>query len=674
MDQNQRLILSEFEDRVEQIFAAIEQLREVSGEGRNTRRLLDAVFRDVHSLKAAASLNGLNDVVGVAHAFENLLHSLRTGKSRLNDEVLQVCDETATVLFASLDVQRPPDSRARGSLFRRLENLSGLTSRRGIDVAGVLEAIPAEIRDSLNEAEKHSLEESVTEGAGLFVVEACFDVAEFDRHFQELKDRLSKKGEVISTAPRVDSARPEKVSFKIVYARDADAAEIIQELSGFSGITVDEIPGYLASTATSPGEQNQGIATKVSALGDPQLTAKNSVRISLADLDRIISSTHKLLRQATGVLAQAAAESPETVVKAGGADLRRSFLELSAELVNLRMVSVDRMLQRAVRAGRSAMVAAGKQVDFVLEGRGLQLDKSLCEAIADPLIHLVRNAVDHGIENTQERARLGKDRRGKIRIEAATLQGQTRITVTDDGRGIDPAIVAKAAERVGALEPGVVISLERSVRLLFRPGLSTATEVSGISGRGVGLDVVETAVEEVGGAVRVTSQLGKGSAFEIRLPVTFGLLDVVPVVVADQRYLIDASHFVSSQSRKTDGIEISDTGESIRIDGETSPLFQLCELLGRAPAELDNQSSLLLCQLALQNSGETGRDRVALLVDEIGETQQVLIRNLGSRGGRWFGVAGAAELSDGVVVLLLDLPRLVIGAREKGQNINSITG
>ena len=568
--------MSELEDQVEQVFATVDELREVAGDGPATRKLLDSLFRSVHSLKASATSNGLNSLTATAHAFENLLHSLRTGKTTLDNDTFQLLSENADRLSQGLTLVTP----------------------------STLE-VPADIWTTLKEDEKHTLKQSVNEGSTLFLVQTSFDVADFDKKFQRLKELLANSGEVISTAPKVDAEAPGKINFRILYS---SAGDTLPQLSGLANVTAEEI--------ALPLPPKSAVVQK--------RRAPDSVRISLEDLDRIISSTHKLCRHATSDVS----------------GLERALLELSAELVNLRMVTAEKLLSRALRAGRSAAAATAKEIEFELRGQDLLLDKSLSEAIADPLVHLVRNAVDHGIENADVRVQLGKPRNGRIIIEAAAFQGQTRVVVTDDGRGIDPAIVEKAAKRLGIVDPDAVLDPEKCVRLLFRAGFSTALEVSNISGRGVGLDVVETGVEEVGGSVRVSSQTGKGSTFEIRLPVTFGFLDVVPVTVAGRRYLIDAAHVISKSTNETRPVPL---GSLLGQGGDDQP---------SAP------QATLMCQF-----GDQSANPVALSVDEIGETQPALIRGLGSRSGRWFGVAGASEMRDGSVVLLLDLPRLVTRAR-----------
>lgn len=318
--------------QIEQIFTAIDELREAGNDGPRKRKLLDILFRQVHNLKAKAAANGLNDLAAAAHEFENVLHSLRT---------------------------RP-----------------------------------------------------LTEGARLFMVQTSFDVADFDRQFQTFKETLSRAGEVISTSPGIDKDQPEKVNFRILYARKIEDGELIPELSNPSVIAFEEI--------------------------SPPPTANE---------DRMFGFEH-------------------------------AFAKFAAELVNLPEAPFGGVFQQALQAGRAAALATGKEVDFETRGSDQEVDEALCE----PLIHLVRNAVDHGIET-----------RGKVIIEITRQDDRIAITVTDDGRGIDPLLIEQ----------------------IFQPGFSTAAEVTNISGRGVGLDVVKTTVEELGGSITVTSKPGQGSSFRI---------------------------------------------------------------------------------------------------------------------------------------------------------------
>jgi len=417
------------------------------------------------------------------------------------------------------------------------------------------------------------------------------------------------------------------------------------------GANAGEIPTSLSSRAS------------VSSLS-------NFVRTDLEKLDRLISSTHELLRSTSDALGFAI--SQERVTSATREELRNlnerirnSFMGLEEELINLRMVSLGPTLQRAARAGRAAARAGEKEIFFEIVGTELRLDKVLADAIADSLVHLVRNAVDHGIESAEERVRAGKEKRGTVRVEAFSEGSQTRVRVSDDGRGIEPRVIAEAATRLGIVESDYALDIERSLRLIFRPGFTTLASVSDVSGRGVGLDVVETAVEQVGGELRVSSKPMEGTTFEIRLPVTFGLLMATVVVSGANHYCIPAGQTVA-----VDAIDASDAEKllkgEMRSSADQLQLFSMRELLGQSLEDQETKDShqqlrVITCQFSDEPAGisSNGSKRIGILVDAVEGTQEVLVRNLGRHAGRWYGVAGATELRDGRVALVLDLSRLL---------------
>jgi two-component system chemotaxis sensor kinase CheA len=347
--------LSTLEDQLNQITAALDDLRAHPVDGPDKRKTLDSLFRRTHNLKAAAAADGFNDLSRAAHELEHVLHSLRTGSATLDDQILQQLSEKSVAISENLPL------------------------------------VPAEIWNSLKAEEKHTLSEAVKEGANLFLVQTSFDVADFDQRFQKLKEILSRTGELISITPKAEN---NKINFRIVYARAAALNAVLNDTGGIADVTVEEF--------------------------QPRET-----------------------------------------------------------------ISFAALVRRAVRGGQLAADALGKTIDFEVRGEGLLLNESLCNTIANPLMHLVRNAVGHGIEH-----------QGKISIEAEQISDEVTIKVTDNGRGIDPETISK----------------------LFQPGFSTAPEVSELFGRGVGLDVVKTAIEAAGGSVKVTSQLGHGTTFALTLP------------------------------------------------------------------------------------------------------------------------------------------------------------
>ena len=628
MDENEQL--SQVRERIERILSAFDALRVSSGNGKTERQLLDEIFRHVHSLKAAAQTQDLVDLARLAHASEDVLQAIRTGRIGFDHDVLNVLNQTAELFLELLSAAHSSNTSTLLNELGRISTISAHRPKPEIEI--ILSALPSDLRQGLTDEEKHRLQASISEGANLFLISTSFDIVDFDRQFSELKKKLNATGELISTAPQVEQDRSDKIDFRILYTRPVDVETIRADLAGFEGVTVKPINGV----AALPGSEQMQSPLRVADQDEVRY-----VRVNVDDLDQVISSAYALAHRTEDVLGRA------SVMKETLEDIRESALRLAASVVRIRLTSIDGLLQRVELAGRAAARACGKDVDFLVFGEDLMLDQSLCDAIADPLIHLVRNAVDHGIEPPDERAKKGKPASGRVSIKAMSSHGQIRIAVRDDGRGVDANAIEAACVRMGLTHHDFPLAFDESLRMIFRSGFSTAPTVSETSGRGVGLDVVETEIERLGGQVRVVSKPGVGSVFEVRLPVTFGLLDAVVLRAGNQRYVIDASSVV----------------EPLRLQADEWGQFEsmkLVELLGQ-PVDPDDRRSyaLLFCELKNDVSQSAGIRRVCLELDEVEKREQVVIRSLGTHASRWFGVAGATELRDGSVALLLDLSRLL---------------
>lgn len=656
MERSRQEYLVETEDVVEQIFLDLENLREHPQKDRQQRELLDSVFRRVHNVKGSAASFGLPGLGEIAHEFENLLTGMRSGRTALTSTVLDACEFAAAALADSLSLAASgvvePSRRPLFEIMRQAGQIDGSTVEA--DIETIFAALPHDLWQCLGEDEKHRLGHLVDQGAHILIVETKFDVADFDQQYYNLKEKLAAHGDVVSTSPTVVTDRPDQINFRILFATEADISVLEKELLEFPGVKLNELEA--AQIKDAPDLQRSEFS--------PLFSLAKFVRTNLDELDHLISSAYQLLRTTSDTFASAlsrisdAQERKQLQLQAE--QFRQSFLSLEEEIINLRMTTIGAFLKRAERAGRLAARAAGKQVDIQIEGVDIRADKLLCEAVADAVVHLVRNAVDHGIETPSERLRAGKGVPGQVRIEALKAGGRTCISVTDDGRGIDPQIISRAAADLGIIDEGENLNLERSLRLIFRPGFSTLAKASAISGRGVGLDVVETAVEQAGGEVRVSSEPGRGARFEIHLPVTFGLLRAGLISSAGNRYCVDAEHAVSI--RRMDAAEIGEMAEGLELESEQMPIIRLRQLLGQHPREpQENDFDVLICEIPDPSvrTEEGARRRIGLIVDSTEGMEEVLVRHLGPHAGRWQGIAGATELRDGTVALVLDLPVLI---------------
>ena len=669
MDQSQRQFLAETEDLIEQIFADLDELREKANDRRARRELVDRIFRRIHRIKGSAASLGLEGLSEIAHEFENLLGAVREGRVVVDNDVLDTCENAAIALFESLHLASSgviePSRRA---LFERIQVLAQRNSEKaGPDIGLVLDNLPFEIWQSLTGDEKRRLEQAIEEGDELCVVTTSFDIASFDEEFSKLKERLAARGEVIATSPMVDAERVDKINFHVLFAGRSDLDVADPDLTGFAGLGITKVASKPETLASGDKVQSNSVVAGLRLI--PAASLSNFIRTDLDDLDRLISSTHDLFR-ATAKALELSLSQPhvshgvQEELERLDVQIRRSFLSVEEKLIGLRMVSLAPVLQRAARAGRAAARLSNKEIDFEVVGSNLKLDKLLSDAIADPLIHLVRNAVDHGIETLEQPAKSSEKKRGLVRIEVTSEGRQTCLRVTDNGRGVDPELVSQAAIQLGVIGRNTLLDMDHSVRMLFRPGFTTLSTASTISGRGVGLDVVETAVEHVGGELRVSSQSGRGSTFEIRLPATFGLLRSTMVTSGGSSFCIDSGHLVKIEVIAVSQIQKSGDKEALRSENGNVPVVRLRELLGQPADETSTDLvHIITCEFPEEGCPDDmlRKERVGIVVDKMVGSEEVLVRNLGRHSSRWPGIAGATELRDGTVALVLDLRRLIQG-------------
>ncbi|MCM3901951.1 MAG: ATP-binding protein [Pyrinomonadaceae bacterium] len=667
MDQSQRQFLAETEDLIEQIFADLDELRVKANDRRARRELVDRIFRRIHRIKGSAASLGLEGLSEIAHEFESLLGSVRAGRVVVDNDVLDTCESATIALFESLHLASSgviePSRRA---LFERIQVLAlGSSAKAGAGIGSVLDNLPFEIWQSLSGDERHRLEQAIEERDHVYVVTTSFDIASFDAEFSRLKERLATRGEVIATSPMVDAERADKINFQILFAGRSELEVADPDFASFAGMEIRKVTSKPETLASSDKEANVLVA---GLRLTPAVSLSNFIRTDLDDLDRLISSTHDLFR-ATAKALELALSQPhfgsgvQEELERLDVQIRRSFLSVEDKLIGLRMVSLAPVLQRAVRAGRAAARLSNKEIDFEVVGSNLKLDKLLSDTVADPLIHLVRNAVDHGIETPEQPGKSRKRKRGLVRIEVSRDGRQTCLRVSDNGRGVDPELVSQAAIKLGVIGRDTLLDMDHSVRMIFRPGFTTLSSASTISGRGVGLDIVETAVEHVGGELRVSSQSGRGSTFEIRLPATFGLLRSTMVSSGGHSFCIDSDHVIKIEVIVASQIEKSEGKENLRSASGVVPVVRLRELLGQAADETVPTDLVHIIACALPETGPDNgqRKHVVMVVDKVVGSEEVLVRNLGRHSSRWPGISGATELRDGTVGLVLDLPRLLQG-------------
>ena len=655
MDEAQNQFIADAHDIVEELYRDLDQLRIMRSHGRQRRELAGRIFRRVHTLKGSAGSLGLKSVSAIAHEMEGVLDGVRLGRLDLAEDLIDLLEAAADALAQALEAERSEYFLPTANkLIDRLKALAATSKEQGAIATGLRSALPPDIAHSLSEYDLQHAREAVREGARLFIVSAGFGIDDFDQRFRELSKLLFQSGEIIATVPGETSAA-EEINFRLLYAAELVSPELLRRASEFGRIEVTDI-----SIETSD------ISPKVSASAEMDKAAfaglSPSVRVELDELDGLISDASELFRDTNNAISSLAGPENRQEVGAAASRLRRRFVELEERLIKLRLVPLAEILERAAaRAGRITARQLGKEVQFEIVGGEVGIDSSLADAIAEPLQHLVRNAVDHGIEDREKRIAAGKNAIGKVKLAAFSEGSRIHISISDDGRGIDFERVAAAANEHGIADLGPAFTMDQCLRLIFRPGFSTATEVSELSGRGVGLEVVDRAMEQIAGVVRVASEAGTGTTFVMIVPAALALVRCLVVRSADQLYCIESGRIADrSLVSGTEVREIAGNG-NYEWNGEQVPILRLRKLLAQ-PDEVDseNQRGLVVWRsLDRRRASPSRPNHFALIVDGVIGQQETLVRTLGRHAARWSGVAGAAELLDGKVALMLDVEQLI---------------
>lgn len=378
------------------------------------------------------------------------------------------------------------------------------------------------------------------------------------------------------------------------------------------------------------------------------------IKVSTARLDNLINMAGELviaqLMVAEDVNTRLSGEHGLNSKVAHQGKIVRDLQELS---MSMRMVPIAGVFQKMARLVRDLSHKADKKIDFVTQGEDTELDRNIVDKIADPLVHMIRNSADHGIESSQQRLEAGKNPVGKIELRAFHQAGNIIIEIEDDGKGLNKEQILKKAIDNGLVDANHDLSDEEIYKLIFHAGLSTAKKVTSVSGRGVGMDVVRKNIESLGGKVDISSTLGKGTVFTIRLPLTLAIIDGQIVTVGDERYIIPINSIVRTLRPRVEQISsIQSRGEVMMEQGELLPLVRLHNLFNVVPATKEPTESLLVIV------EEDGR-KCCLLVNELLGQQQVVIKSLGEGLGKAKGVSGGAIMGDGKVSLILDIPGLM---------------
>jgi len=657
------------------------------------RELLGSIFRAAHSIKGASGTFGFGQIAGFTHRMESLLDRMRNGEVHTDADLVALLLRSADVLSALLAAAKdgaplPPELE---EIVQSLERAQAASQLAG--------GVPAPAA----EAQTASLAREVATGARQYAVTFAPGL-DLLRHGMDplllLRD-LSQLGEIVevtvdaSRMPHLADLVPDEchLAWSIRLKTDKPQEEIqgvfifVEDCSriGVQEETVCAESGEAPNTAAAAAPDSSASGrSEQPAVDGPQVAAQearsqderppakapaaapkgrhtecSSIRVSVEKVDDLINLVGELViaqSMINQVLGQVATDQLPAVQEALSA-MNRSTRDLQDRVMSVRMIPLASVFRRFPRLVHDLAAGLGKQVNVEISGEDTELDKQMTEQLGDPLTHLIRNAVDHGVEPPEERKQAGKPAQGNIGLRAYHEGGNVVIEVSDDGRGLDRERIRRKAVEMGLVGHDEQLNDEQVFGLIMAPGFSTAQQVTDVSGRGVGMDVVKRNIEALNGSVSITSRPGRGSTFRLRLPLTMAILDGLSLGLNGEIYIVPLLSVVESFRPKPGDVKtVAGRGEVILVRGRPVPMLRLHRAFHTQARATDPTQGLVVI---LEHQGK----HLGLLVDELLGQMQVVMKSLEANYQKVEGLSGATILGDGQVAFILDVPGLTRLAR-----------
>lgn len=638
-------------------------------------QVLQEIFRAAHTVKGSSAIMGYDRMSRLTHEMENLFDNLRQGRLRVSTEMIDILFEALDTLKSLRDEitqqAAPVDIEPVVAKLRRFLPAEGAGKNAGV-IGAATTSSSASTTFSFTEAEEEVIRAAYVRGMQAYWIKVVVDPecqmksARAYLVFQTLQEQ----GEIIKAVPPAEDLQEGKfdTAFELVLLTQEDAGRIRHLL-----LTISEIVDVAIETISLP-EDEVTVAAAIGVVGGAQAVTSagkqgasgrarereesvkqaKTVRVDVQKLDNLMNLVGELVidrtrldRFATIFRSRYGSDELVDVLNEISNHLGQLTNDLQEQIMKARMLPIAQVFNRFPRMVRDLAHKLGKEINFIVEGKDTELDRNVIEVIGDPLIHLLRNAVDHGIESPEERVRVGKPRAGTVLLKAFHQENHIVILVKDDGRGMDVERIRKKAVERGLVDAEMAGRLtEREVlSFIFLPGFSTAQEVTDLSGRGVGLDVVKKNIEQINGHIKMSSVLGQGTEFEIKLPLTLAIIRALMVSVGGEVYAFPLANVMETIRISPQEVKRIQNTEVIIVRGKVLPLICLAEYFG---GQRISDSRLYVVIIGV------GSRRIGIVVEELLGEQEIVIKSLGEYLGRIPGLAGATILGDGRVALIVD--------------------
>ncbi len=644
---------------------------------------INTIFRAAHSIKGGSGTFGFMDVSAFTHVMETLLDEMRDGRRQVEQRGVNVLLGSVDCLremLAAIQSGDEVDSKSVSTHQKELEiELNGSRSEATGEAAEIVVPEPDKAEDSAVNLGWH-----IIFCPHVHLMKTGNDPVRMFRELEELGD-LTVEAD-FRGLPEIQDLDPEEchLSWDIRLEGDIERHEIdeifdwVEDDCDMSIISFadeaeknrpaeeDLVAGEPIVEKVVPAQETAKAPTKQAVKAEPEVKrpenkpaakpASASIRVDTAKIDSLINMVGELVitQSMLSSLGEDFDMTKLDLLQSGLSQLESHTRELQQSAMGIRMMPISFVFSRFPRLVHDLSSKMGKQIELKLSGENTEVDKTVIELISDPLVHLVRNSLDHGVEMPDERIAAGKPALGIVHLNAFHRGGNIVIEVTDDGNGLDGDKLFNKAVEKGVVEPDTQLTEKEKFDLIFAAGFSTAEVVSDVSGRGVGMDVVRKNIEALGGHVEIRSKLGKGSTFAIYLPLTLAILDGQSVAVGDETYIVPLASVIESFNLKPEMVSyVAGRGETFRLRDEYLPILRMDNLFGVHRTESGKGSDGLLVVVEGQGT------RCGLLVDDLLGQQQVVIKSLETNYRKIEGISAATILGDGSVGLILDIPGLL---------------
>lgn len=649
---------------------------------------VNEIFRAAHSLKGMAGTMGFKRMQRLTHDMENVFSEIRNGKMSVTPDLVDIVfkcldaiEEYLGCIVETSDEGENDNEEIIGMLNACLESEGEQPKTAAKEEEAKKEAVSSDNEDkrkflhiSIADFEKNAIQEAKAQNKNVYGVTVYIDencILKAARAFLVFKG-IESVGEMIKSVPVVQDIEDEKFDFDfsmlVISDKSLDEVKkVISNVSEIKDVVIEdfEIPvdaEVISSVQTKEEkdpekkeETKKKAAAPAKTSGKP--VANRSVRVDIEKLDVLMNLVSELIIAKNGLVSVSNQEDSKTSMQSFNEQieyLERITTNLHESVMKVRMVPIESVVNRFPRMIRDLSKKLGKEMELIMTGEDTELDRTVIDEIGDPLMHMLRNSADHGLESTIDRLKLGKPQVGTIQLNAYQDGNNVTIEVIDDGAGIDVEKVKASAVKKGHIteEQAEMLSEKEAIDLLFKPAFSTAEKISDVSGRGVGLDVVKNKIEGLGGDVEVSTKLGEGTKFTVRLPLTLAIIQALMVEVRDEKYAIPLNSIVTIEDVMLSDIKYVQQKEVINLRGTVIPIVRLDEVLDCAPREEEPEN--LVVVIVKKGDKQTG-----LVIDNLLGQQEIVIKPLGKYINIHKMISGATILGDGEVALIIDSNSLV---------------